>query len=181
MLELKLISRLPRLSIIQAQGANPFYRSVRDFGGKKLEPMTAHTMATAIQIGNPASWKKALRVLEATGGEVEEVSEVEIAAAKAEIGADGIGCEPASAVTLAGLKKLRRSGFVKPSESVVLVLTGHLLKDPDFTIKFHRGDLFAGTADEAEALKTKALQRAPLLLDADLGVVMAALESAENK
>ena len=104
--------------------------------------MTADTLATAIQIGNPASWKKALRVLQATGGEVEEVTEIEIAAAKAEIGADGIGCEPASAVTLAGLKKLRRSGFVKPGESVVLILTGHLLKDPDFTIKFHRGDLF---------------------------------------
>ncbi len=141
MRELKLISRLPKLSIIQAQGANPFYRSVREFGGKKLEPMTADTLATAIRIGNPASWKKALRVLQATGGEVEQVTEVEIAVAKAEIGADGIGCEPASAVTLAGLKKLRRSGFVKPGESVVLILTGHALKDPDFTIKFHRGDL----------------------------------------
>ena len=107
MQELRLISRLPKLSIIQAQGANPFYRSVREFGGTKLEPMTADTLATAIRIGNPASWKKALRVLQATGGEVEQVSEVEIAEAKAEIGADGIGCEPASAVTLAGLKKLR--------------------------------------------------------------------------
>ena len=95
--------------------------------------------------GNPASWKKAVRVLEETGGTVEQVSEVEIALAKAEIGADGIGCEPASAVTLAGLKKLVKQGFVKQNESVVLVLTGHLLKDPDFTLKFHRGDLFEGT------------------------------------
>ncbi len=178
--ELKLISRLPKLSIIQAQGANPFYRSVREFGGKKLEPMTANTLATAIRIGNPASWKKALRVLQATGGEVEEVSEVEIAAAKAEIGADGIGCEPASAVTLAGLKKLRRSGFVKPGESVVLILTGHLLKDPDFTIKFHRGDLFSGTPEEAEAAQTKTLQRSPVVLDADLVAVIAALDVAER-
>jgi threonine synthase len=178
--ELKLISRLPKLSIIQAQGANPFYRSVREFGGKKLEPMTADTLATAIRIGNPASWKKALRVLQATGGEVEEVSEVEIAVAKAEIGADGIGCEPASAVTLAGLKKLRRRGFVKPGESVVMILTGHMLKDPDFTIKFHRGDLFAGTAEETEARKTKHLQHAPVVLDADLGAVIAALDAAER-
>jgi len=92
------------------------------------------------------------------------VTEVEIAVAKAEIGADGIGCEPASAVTLAGLKKLRRSGFVKPGESVVLILTGHLLKDPDFTIKFHRGDLFEGTPEgataKAEAAEAKSLQRA---------------------
>ncbi len=180
MRELKLISRLPKLSIIQAHGANPFYRSVREFGGKKLEPMTADTLATAIRIGNPASWKKALRVLQATGGEVKEVTEVEIAAAKAEIGADGIGCEPASAVTLAGLKKLRRSGFVKSGEAVVLILTGHLLKDPDFTIKFHRGDLFAGTGDAAEAAQTKHLQRAPVVLDANLGAVIAALDAAER-
>lgn len=178
--ELKLISRLPKLSIIQAQGANSFYRSVREFGGSKLEPMSADTQATAIRIGNPASWKKALRVLQATGGEVEQVSEVEIAIAKAEIGADGIGCEPASAVTLAGLKKLQQRGFVRPGESVVLILTGHLLKDPDFTIKFHRGDLFAGTPHEAEAAQAKPLQRAPVALDADLGAVIAALDAAER-
>jgi threonine synthase len=190
MCALNLISRLPKLSIIQAQGANPFYRSVREFGGKKLEPMIADTLATAIRIGNPASWKKALRVLEATGGAIEQVTEVEIAMAKAEIGADGVGCEPASAVTLAGLKKLCLSGFVKPEESVVLILTGHLLKDPDFTIKFHRGDLFAdvlvagscfsGTPDAAEAAKAKHLQRAPLVLDATLGAVIAALDAAER-
>jgi len=177
---LNLISRLPKLSIIQARGANPFYRCVREFGGTKLEPMTADTMATAIRIGNPASWKKALRVLQATGGEVEQVSEVEIAEAKAEIGADGIGCEPASAVTLAGLKKLRASGFVKPGETVVLILTGHLLKDPDFTIEFHRGDLFTGSAGESEAVRMKSLQRAPIVLDADLAAVIAALDAAEK-
>jgi len=180
MRELKLITRLPKLSIIQARGANPFYRSVREFGATKLEPMTADTMATAIRIGNPASWKKALRVMQATGGEVEQVTEVEIAAAKAEIGADGVGCEPASAVTLAGLKKLTTSGFVKPGESVVLILTGHLLKDPDFTIKFHRGDLFAGAPNENDARQTKALQRAPVVLDADLSAVIGALDTAER-
>jgi threonine synthase len=181
MRDLKLISRLPKLSIIQAQGANPFYRSVTEFGGKKLDPMTADTQATAIQIGNPASWKKALRVLNATGGAVEEVSELEIAEAKAEIGADGIGCEPASAVTLAGLKKLTRKGFVKRSETVILILTGHLLKDPDFTIKFHRGDLFTGTPYEQQAAQTARLQRAPVVLDADLDAVVAALDQAESR
>jgi len=180
MRELKLIARLPKLSIIQAQGANPFYRTVREFGGTKLEPMTADTTATAIRIGNPASWKKALRILQATGGEVEQVTEVEIASAKAEIGADGVGCEPASAVTLAGLKRLTQRGFVKPGESVVLILTGHLLKDPDFTIKFHRGDLFSGTTDENEARQTKSLQRAPVVLEADLRAVIAALDTAER-
>jgi len=180
MYELKLISRLPKLSIIQAQGANPFYRSVHEFGGAKLEPTTADTLATAIRIGNPASWKKALRVLRETGGEVEQVTEVEIAEAKAELGAEGIGCEPASAVTLAGLKKLRARGFVKPNEMVVLILTGHVLKDPDFTIKFHRGELFDGTSDERHAVQTKSLQRAPIVLDADLGAVIGALDAAER-
>ena len=185
MRELKLISRLPKLSIIQAQGANPFYRCVREFGGKKLEPMAADTLATAIRIGNPASWKKALRVLQATGGEVEQVTEVEIAAAKAEIGADGVGCEPASAVTLAGLKKLRQRGFVKAGDAVVLILTGHLLKDPDFTIKFHRGELFSGTPiaetpAETASAQTESLQRAPVVLDANLGAVIAALDAAER-
>ena len=180
MKELELISRLPKLSIIQAEGANPFYRSVREFGGKKLEPVAAETQATAIRIGNPASWKKALRVLETTGGEVEQVSEVEIAAAKAEIGADGIGCEPASAVTLAGLKKLTKRGFVKRSETVVLILTGHLLKDPDFTIKFHRGDLVGETRDKAGAEQIRLLQRAPIVLDAELNAVVSVLETADK-
>jgi threonine synthase len=178
--DLKLIPHLPKLSIIQAEGANPFYRSVHEFDGAKLEPMTANTMATAIRIGNPASWKKALKILRATGGQVEQVNEVEIAEAKAEIGADGIGCEPASAVTLAGLKKLRTAGFVKPNEFVVLILTGHLLKDPDFTIKFHRGELFEGTPDERHAIRTKSLQRAPVVLDADLGAVIAALDATDR-
>src|SRR5437899_9797272 len=176
MKELGLISRLPKISIIQAEGANPRVRAMRENGGKKLSPMRADTMATAIRIGNPASWKKAVRVLEATGGTVEQVSEVEIALAKAEIGADGVGCEPASAVTLAGLKKLVKQGFIKRNESVVLILTGHMLKDPDFTIKFHRGDLFPDKKDDAAILKEQ--QRAPIVLDASVEAVLKALEQA---
>jgi threonine synthase len=178
--QLGLIMKLPKISVIQAEGANPFFRSVHEFGGKKLVAMQADTMATAIQIGNPASWKKALKVLEATGGTVEQVSEVEIAAAKAEIGADGVGCEPASAVTLAGLKKLALAGFVKKEETVVLILTGHVLKDPEFTLKFHRGELFAGTQDEASAAILKPQQRAPVVLDATTDAVLKALEQAEK-
>jgi threonine synthase len=181
MKELGLISVFPKLSIIQAEGANPLVRTVRESGGKTLIPVQANTMATAIRIGNPASWKKAVRVLEATGGTVEQVSEVEIALAKAEIGADGIGCEPASAVTLAGLKKLVRQGFVKSSETVVLILTGHLLKDPEFTLKFHRGDLFAGTGIEKETQILAPQQRAPIVLDASVDAVLKVLEQAERQ
>jgi threonine synthase len=117
-------------------------------------------------------------VLEATGGACEQVSEVEIAQAKAEIGAEGIGCEPASAVTLAGLKKLVTQGFVKPDETVVLVLTGNLLKDPDFTIEFHRGEMFAGDAPTAKALDP--LRHPPIVLDATLDAVMRTLDEAEK-
>src|SRR5579863_2710278 len=125
MKELGFISTLPKVSIIQAAGANPLVRMMRENGGKKLIAVQAETAASAIRIGSPASWKKAVNVLQTTAGTVEQVSEAEIALAKAEIGADGIGCEPASAVTLAGLKKLVRTGFVKSGEIVVLILTGH--------------------------------------------------------
>jgi threonine synthase len=172
MKQLGFISKLPKVSIIQAEGANPLVRTIRENGGQKLISVRAETMATAIRIGSPASWKKAVRVLDATGGTVEQVSETEIALAKAEIGAEGIGCEPASAVTLAGLKKLVSQGFVKRHETVVLILTGHLLKDPDFTLKFHRGDLFPGSGDPALA----AQQRAPIVLEANAGAVIKVLE-----
>lgn len=180
MYEVGLIARLPKLSVIQAEGANPLVRTVREAGGQRLITVQPETMATAIRIGNPASWKKALRVIEATGGMVEQVGELEIAQAKAEIGSDGIGCEPASAVTLAGLKKLVRQGFVKPEESTVLLLTGHLLKDPEFTLKFHRGDLFDGTEHETAARLADRERREPLVLDANADAVVRALEEAEK-
>ncbi|MGA7047527.1 MAG: pyridoxal-phosphate dependent enzyme, partial [Candidatus Sulfotelmatobacter sp.] len=153
--------------------------------GKRLISVQAETRATAIRIGNPASWEKAVKVIQATGGACEQVSEVEIAQAKAEIGAEGIGCEPASAVTLAGLKKLVRQGFVKPDETVVLVLTGNLLKDPDFTMEFHRGDLFQdtpvhGTPREREGNLLNPLRHPPIVLDATLNAVIQTLERAEK-
>src|ERR1700716_942816 len=178
--DLGLISKLPKLSVIQAEGANALVRTLRDAGGKQLVTVQAETRATAIRIGNPASWKKAAHVLEATGGACEQVSEVEIAQAKAEIGAEGIGCEPASAVTLAGLKKLIKQGLVKREESVVLVLTGNLLKDPNFTMEFHRGELFRGTMQEAESAALQPLRRPPIVLDAKLDAVLGALEAAEK-
>ena len=181
MKQLGFISTLPKISIIQAAGANPLVRTMRENGGKTLLSVRAETAASAIRIGSPASWRKAVRVLQATGGTVEQVSEVEIALAKAEIGADGIGCEPASAVTLAGLKKLVKQGFVKPRETVVLILTGHLLKDPEFTLKFHRGDLFVGAESEKEAGILRLQQRAPIVLDADVDAVIQTLRNADDR
>src|SRR5436305_2678987 len=178
MRDLGLISKLPRLSVIQAEGANALVRTLREAAGKRLGSVAAETRATAIRIGNPASWRKAAHVLEATSGACEQVSEMEIAQAKAEIGAEGIGCEPASAVTLAGLKKLIQQGFVKQDETVVLVLTGNLLKDPDFTIDFHRGDMFKGGAGVSG--EVDALRHPPLVLDATLDAVMRTLEQSEK-
>ncbi len=180
MLEVGLIPRLPKLSVIQAEGANALVRTLRKGGGKRLVSVHAETRATAIRIGNPASWEKAVKVLQATGGACEQVSEVEIAEAKAEIGAEGIGCEPASAVTLAGLRKLLHQGFVKPEETVVLVLTGNLLKDPDFTMEFHRGDLFQNSIHEKEGAKLNQFRHPPVVLDATLDAVIKILEQAEK-
>lgn len=132
--ELGLIRTLPKISIIQAAGANPLVRSMRENGGTELIRVNAETRATAIRIGNPASWRKAVGVLKTTGGACDDVTEQEIAQAKAELGAEGVGCEPASAASLAGLKKLVRAGFVQPEETVVIVLTGHMLKDVEYML-----------------------------------------------
>lgn len=181
MLALGLTDRVPRISVIQAEGANPLYTSVHQHQGERLDPVQAHTRATAIRIGNPASWRKAVRVLQQTGGQCEQVNEQEIAIAKAEIGAEGIGCEPASAVTLAGLKKLRAQGHVRPEESVVLVLTGHTLKDPEYTIHFHQERLFDKA--EMDAMHTEEKQtlrqwsRPPIVLEADANAVLRLLEA----
>ncbi len=176
MRDLGMIPRLPKISVIQAAGANPLVRSMAANRGASLEPVEAHTRATAIRIGNPASWRKAVKVIEESGGSCLDVSEAEIAIAKAEIGAEGLGCEPASAVTLAGLKKLRSQGVVRPDETVVLVLTGHTLKDADYTIDFHRGTLL--TDDEKKGLEggLDALRRNAISLDATPAAVLSVLK-----
>ena len=146
LLEIGVIDRLPKITIIQANGANPLYQLWQRRQSGEPEPQLlslkgASTLATAIKIGNPVSWPKSLRGLLASDGLVEQVSEQEIADAKAIIGRDGIGCEPASAVTLAGIKKLVAANSIDPHEDVVAILTGHVLKDPDYVVNYHRGEL----------------------------------------
>lgn len=180
MRQLGLISRIPKISIIQAAGANPLFRSMHDNGGDELTPVKADTRATAIRIGNPASWRKAVAALRSTGGWCEEVTEQEIALAKAQIGAEGIGCEPASAVTLAGLKKLVADGRVGTEERAVLILTGLTLKDSDYTIKYHRRELLTA-AEEAEETAAERelhsqLRKPPVVLDANLDSILRTLD-----
>jgi threonine synthase len=143
------IPRLPRLAVIQAEGSAPLYnllcrasqegRRPEEIGLQPVE--NPQTLATAIKIGAPASWRKALREIHATRGVVEKVTEQEIADAKAMIGRAGIGCEPASAASLAGAKKLVAQGMIRPQDRVVGILTGNLLKDPGYTLAYHQGSL----------------------------------------
>ncbi len=182
MKHLGFISRVPKISVIQAEGANPLYRAMQANGGEHLEAVTADTRASAIRIGNPASWRKAVRVLRETGGTVEEATEQEIALAKAEIGAEGIGCEPASAVTLAGIKKLVAKGFVGSEETAVLLLTGHTLKDSEYTLRYHRGELLTGAEMAGATLEERAqhaqLARLPVVLEPSADAVLRMLDAA---
>jgi threonine synthase len=146
-----LITRVPKLSIIQANGAAPLaqlFSKLEKTAAKPDSPPSEieiianpRTLATAIKIGAPVSWKKALRAVLQSGGSIISVSESELADAKAVIGREGIGCEPASAATVAGIKKLVATGAINRNDSVVAVLTGHVLKDPDYVSRYHRGSL----------------------------------------
>jgi threonine synthase len=126
--QLGLIDRLPRIAAIQAAGANPFYRSFVSGFSRRVR-VQAQTVATAIKIGDPVSYTRARQVIEESNGIVEEVTDEEILAAKQVIDRSGIGCEPASAATLAGARKLVARGIIKRDERVVGILTGNLLKD----------------------------------------------------
>ena len=180
MKELGLIHRLPRITVIQAEGSAPLVRSFAANNGTALEPVEAHTRATAIRIGNPASWRKAAQVIHESGGWCLDVTEGEIAVAKAELGREGIGSEPASAVTLAGLKHLVADGRVAASDSVVLLLTGHTLKDADYTIDFHRGTLLTDAESSPVAAATEPLRRNALSVEATPQAVLAALRSVAD-
>jgi threonine synthase len=159
LLGLGLIARLPVLHIIQAEGAAPLARLFASLDRDtmadglhlpdKLEPVECpETLATAIKIGAPVSWRKALRAVLRSHGQIIAVSERQIADAKAMIGRDGIGCEPASATTVAGMRKLVAAGHILREESVVGILTGHVLKDPDYVSRYHGGKLFKDAAAE---------------------------------
>jgi threonine synthase len=140
--ELGLIDRLPRLAVVQAAGSAPFYDLMHSPDRSRLHAIEhPETLATAIKIGDPVSWPKALHELDVSDGVVEKVTEQEIADAKAVIGRCGIGCEPASAATLAGIRKLISGGIMRHDADVVAVLTGNLLKDPGYIHEYHTGVL----------------------------------------
>ncbi|MSO20632.1 MAG: threonine synthase [Acidobacteria bacterium] len=188
MLEMGLIKRMPRLAIIQAEGSAPLHQllcKARAEGRAPLSypaPVVAdpRTLATAIKIGAPVSWRKALRELESTNGVCESVSEQEIADAKAVIGQAGIGCEPASAASLAGARKLVAAGIIKPSERVIGVLTGNMLKDPMYSLAYHEGTLSTHDADGDRRIVPRFPNR-PVVVPPDPAAIMKALESVRQR
>jgi threonine synthase len=190
LLRMGLISRLPRLSVIQAEGAAPLAQLFASLDRSKvsngqnlpdaLAPVKSpHTLATAVKIGAPVSWRKALRAVLESHGQIITVSEQEIADAKAMIGRDGIGCEPASATTVAGIRKLAAAGKIRRTDSVVAVLTGHVLKDPDYVSHYHHGTLSleAGGKDGAAAQRIRgAFRNAPERVAATKAAVVERLQ-----
>jgi threonine synthase len=156
--ELGLIDRLPRLAVINAAGANTLYelyerRNLRWNDGSPdtsivedyyaqldQQHRRAETIASAIEINRPVNLTKCLRSLAACNGVVREASDQQILDAKAQVGAGGLGCEPASAASVAGAKQLIEEGVIGKSERVVCILTGHQLKDPTATVAYHTTD-----------------------------------------
>lgn len=132
-----LIDRTPRLAAVQAAGAAPFARSFEgDF--ERKHTVKAETVATAIRIGNPASYDRAVRAIRDTNGVVLTVEDAELLEAKAAVDGCGVGCEPASAASIAGVRKLIRNGTIDRSDEVIAILTGNLLKDPEILLEYHR-------------------------------------------
>jgi len=138
--ELGIIHKIPRIAVIQAAGADPLYKMWKNHTSYQAVK-NPETIATAIKIGNPVSWEKSLRGLQWSNGVVEEVTEQEIMDAKAMVDAAGIGAEPASCCSVAGAKKLVDAGVIDPDATVVGILTGNVLKDPDAVIGYHKDEL----------------------------------------
>lgn len=154
--ELGLIDRLPRMAVINATGADTLTDIINNkklaWNGGRVEQkiiddyyadLTArnfspHTCASAIEISRPVNLKKCLRSIDICDGLVRAVTDEEICDAKAIVGKSGLGCEPASAASIAGLKHLIQEGHIDPDERVACVLTGHPLKDPNVTVNYHK-------------------------------------------
>jgi threonine synthase len=168
--ELGLIEKIPRLLSVQASGAAPFAHAfAEDFANRHR--VRAETIATAIRIGDPASWDRGVAAIRFTNGVVAAVSDEAIMEAKSVIDASGVGCEPASAASVAGVKALVARGVIKPGESVVTMLTGHVLKDPEKIL----------TSDaHSPHPHPHPHPSAPIEIDANLAAVERVLKSVAN-
>ena len=191
---LGLIDRIPRLAVIQASGANPLHTLVNERGvtwnGGRYDQQAvkryyaeqdasdthAETIASAIEIGRPVNLPKALRALEVMDGVVREVDDETILEHKALVGRYGFGCEPASAASVAGARLLREEGVVGADERVACILTGHMLKDPDATVKYHTGiDMKAAQATAPFHEPKGRLANRPIPVPDDLEAIIKAV------
>jgi threonine synthase len=134
--ELGFMDRLPMMTGIQAQGSSPVVRAIRNNLPEVIPELNPETVATAIRIGAPVNAEKALTAIRKTGGLAESVTDAEILHMQRDLARkEGIGVEPASAASVAGVRKLVESGMIDRNERIVCVVTGHLLKDPETVIK----------------------------------------------
>jgi threonine synthase len=138
--EMGFIEKVPRVIVVQAAGANPFHQMISSGSSELVPADRPNTEATAIRIGHPANWKKAQRVLEWSKGFSESVTDDEIFEAKKILAEDGIGCEPASAATVAGVRKLVRAKKIDWHADIVCVLTGNQLKDTEYIMRHRSPD-----------------------------------------
>jgi len=132
---LGLIDGIPKMIGVQAEGANPIYKAVKERKNDIVPIENPETVATAIRIGNPVNAKKALKAIYESNGTVVQVSDEEILRAQKDLASMGIGVEPASATSIAGLRKLAEMGEIEKDETVVCIATGHLLKDPEIILR----------------------------------------------
>lgn len=140
MKQLGVLYDVPKLIAVQAEGSSPFYNFMQSGDEKLVAVDEPETVASAIRIGNPANWQKAKSALEYTKGLSTVVSDADIMRAKHIIDASGVGCEPASAASLAGVAKLRTEGVIDREDRVACILTGHILKDPDIIMEYAAKD-----------------------------------------
>ena len=194
--QLGLIDRMPRLAVVNASGANTLHRlfneeGLRWNGGQPdsakierfyarmdAEKREAHTLASAIEINRPVNLIKALRALEWTGGIVCDCSDQEIMDAKAIVGRTGLGCEPASAASVAGLKKFIASGQIGKSDRVVCIITGHQLKSAEAAVNYHslRGAALAQAFD-GYGITSNPFANPPVQVANDLDAIVKALSN----
>ena len=194
--KLKLIDRIPRLAIINAVGADTLYRLVEQekmkwndghcdpemeqifFEQMDTEHRSANTLASAIEINRPVNLRKCLRALHICDGLVRTVCDEEILDAKAMVGRTGLGCEPASAASVAGLRKLRAENVIGKNERVVCILTGHALKDPNVTVDYHtQVDIAQMEKYQRVGVKRTSFSNRPVVVADDLEKIIEAVKT----
>jgi threonine synthase len=172
MRDLGLIQKLPRIAVAQAENANPLYRSYLQRFESFAPVQAKRTLASAIQIGNPVSYKRAVRALKEFDGVVEQASEAELADEAAHADRTGMFNDPHTGVALAVLRKLVEGKLIRPKQRVVVISTAHGLKFAEQKTAYHLGEL--------EGIQSRYPNR-PVDAPADLRAVIDAIKRYADK